>query len=590
MSGLSLYSQFIQYLYSSGDLSVPKEFHEQCVKIKSMFANDVSGVVATLTDYSINSASEAVFKIECSDETVEDLLNFWLQNINVNINGVPSGLQELAKEYYKERWQGSSLCLMKVEGWKKISIGNNSINVPTILYFVNGSSVYIKREEAKNYKLGSDKFFFDEAFKNPVTPPNGNIIVNKPFGRWFDQYPSPYTVKKGVLQNWLAIEKLSAKGNQVIQKFIPYLFTLKKGDKDAFLKELMECDDDEVKTAVDNFKTAIERYENEGAKVPIAGVTYDQEFSHLIPDLTKILSEELYRQGYRALLSGLGFMTVVQGVGDTRKEETISPKPFIAEVNTGISDFKSVLIDVIRLIIDENKIDHRKLFSDNKSLKIVNTPIKINVQLMLDAFRSAYVYGTITIETYQEILNIDPEQELERMKKEWSNGLREIYQPHLIQNTEAIEDVSPTTKKQVEKDNEKTKKQLQKATLVTCKKCNKQIDYLSQPESGIGYIKCPECGTNIDQEGNFAKVINEPIDPNLETAPYKNLDQLPSYIKKMTVKCQETFMATFNEVYNDSNDESKAMAIGISAAKRCMKKQGYEYNKEKKEWVKKEEK
>jgi hypothetical protein len=46
-------------------------------------------------------------------------------------------------------------------------------------------------------------------------------------------------------------------------------------------------------------------------------------------------------------------------------------------------------------------------------------------------------------------------------------------------------------------------------------------------------------------------------------------------------------MATFNSVYEDSGDESKAMAIGISASKRCMKKQGYTYDKETKTWKKK---
>src|SRR3989304_6117157 len=125
MSGLSLYEAFINYLYSSGAIEIPQIFHERCAKINEMFDNDISGIVSTIIDYSINSSSEAILKIECSDDTTEELLNLWLSKINVNINGIPTGLQEVAKEYYKERWAGSSLCLMRVSNWEKISIGNN---------------------------------------------------------------------------------------------------------------------------------------------------------------------------------------------------------------------------------------------------------------------------------------------------------------------------------------------------------------------------------------------------------------------------------------------------------------------------------
>jgi hypothetical protein len=529
-SGLPLYQQFINFLYSSGAIEVKKDFHEQCNQINKMIANDVSGVVSTVTDYSINSASEAKFKIECSDNTTEELLNLWLQEININIDGIPTGLQELAKEYYKERWAGSSLCLMKIGVWKKISIGTNSITVPTVMWFVNGASVYVKRVNPDSFKLGTDTFYFDDAFEKEIKNSKEDILVNKPFSRCFEQYPSPYLVKKGVLQNWLAVEKLSSKSNQVIQKFIPYLFELEKGDKDAFLKELSDCDDPAVLEAVTNFKTAMERYENEGAKTPIAAHTFDQKFTHLIPDLTKILNEELYKQSYRALLAGLGFMTVVQGVGDTRKEETITPKPFIAEVNAGVTDFKAMLMDVVRLIIDKNKIDHRKLFSENKELQITNSPIKINVQNLIDAYRSAFVYGAIGYTTYQEVLDINPEQELERAIKERKEGLRDIYYPHMIQNNEKDTDTNvspvPTTKKQVEKTEEKTKKPVQKA-----------------------------------------EVINEPIDPNLETAPFKDVQDLLTRhpnLKKYPEDAQMVFLEVFNSIYNETKDDARAFSGAYS--------------------------
>ncbi len=51
-------------------------------------------------------------------------------------------------------------------------------------------------------------------------------------------------------------------------------------------------------------------------------------------------------------------------------------------------------------------------------------------------------------------------------------------------------------------DKEKIDKSIAKSLMVICKNCNKSIDYLQQAEVGMGYIKCPNCGYFIDQEGN----------------------------------------------------------------------------------------
>ncbi len=584
MNALPLYSQFLNWIYATNKISVPSDFKGQCAKVKSMLNDDITGIVNTITGYAVNSASEAILKIECDNPTLEDLLNQWLSMINVNIDGVPTGLQALAKEYYKERWQGSSLCLMKVSNWQKISSGNTSIKVPTVLWFVNGSTVTIDRPKSKIVKLGTDKYYFDEEKNKPIKSKDEEILIQKPFSRWIAQYPTPYLVFSGVLKNWLALDCLSTKSDEVISKVLPYLFIVEKGDKDAFLQKDVNYTDPELKAMIDGFKTFLERYEQEGNKVPATGVPFDQKMQHLIPDLTKILNEELYRQGYRAILSGLGFVSVVQGIGDSRKEETINPKPFLAEVNAGVRDFKSMLIDVVGLISLQNKTEHRKLFSENKNLQIVNSPLKINVESIIDSIRSAFVYGTISIETYQETLGINPSQELERMRKEWKDGLRELYYPHLIQNTEKDADTNispaPITKKQTEKNKEKETKpeNMQEASLVTCKKCNKKIDYLKQPEAGMGYIKCPECGENIDQEGNFAKVINEPIDPNLETleiAPYKNDEELlkhQPHLKKIPQPARDVFLKTFNDVYERTRDESDAFPVAYRQMNKYLKR------------------
>jgi predicted Zn-ribbon and HTH transcriptional regulator len=589
-SGLAsgLWEAFLNYLYSSGNVKVPSDFHERCGKIEEMLDNDISGIISTLVDYSINSSSEAILKVECSEETLEKLFNLWLSRINLNINGVPTGLQELAKEYYKERWASSSLCLMRVSNWETISIGNTSIKVPTLLYFVNGASIYIDRKNEKNFKLGTDEYYLDEAKKNKI-PKNDKeqIIVQKPFARWFSKYPSPYLVKKGILKNWLAMEILASKGDEAVSKVLPYLFQITKGTENMYLQDKGNYTDEELKTLLDNFKSAVERYKNEKGKLPANAIPFDQKYDHLIPDLLPILREELYRQGYRALMSGLGFVDLIE-IAQSRQETRLNPRPFIAEINSGVSDFKSMLMDVIQLIITENKLDHRKLFSDSKYLKITSTQLKINVQIILDQLRSAFIYGAISYETYHEALQVDHECETQRAKKEWDEGLREIYYPRVIQNTEdkGIDtNISPApkiTKKQEEKQKEKetnpttmTKSEIEEnletKQIAKCKKCGYEFDYLSIPEAGMGWVKCPQCEEAVTQD-------------DVIIAPYDK-DNPPAFLKKYPKGAQEVFIEVFNKSLPKGEDY--AYPVAWTALKRWLKKHGYKKVNDK--WVKSEE-
>ncbi len=46
-----------------------------------------------------------------------------------------------------------------------------------------------------------------------------------------------------------------------------------------------------------------------------------------------------------------------------------------------------------------------------------------------------------------------------------------------------------------------------KKLVVICKNCLQEIDYIREPEKGMGYIECPKCKCSIDQEGT---VYNKP--------------------------------------------------------------------------------
>ena len=540
--GPGVFNSFIHYLFNSGDISVPTEYHERCNKVHEMLDNDISGTINTVLDYAINSASEAKYRVECSSETLQKLLNLWLEKINIDIRGVPTGLEALSKEYFSERWEGSSFCILKVADWEKITVGNTTIEVPTTMYFVNGSSIYVARPKDKNYTLGSDKFYLDEANKVPVAGKNEDIIVQKPFNRWFEQYATPYLIRRGVYKNWLGIKTLQDKSDEVITKVLPYLFLITKGTKEMF-DAGVDYDDAELNALTENFKNEVEKYKNQKGKTPTNAIPFDTKYEHLIPDLSKVLKEELYRQGYRSLLAGLGFVDMLE-ISPSRQETRLNPKAFVSEINDGVGGFKAMLLEAISLIEQKNKSNHGKIFSDKGKLTIVSSPLRINVEQILDALRSGYDRGVLSIQTYQEILNLDPQTEKDRRINEERTGLNDICYPHVITNQEQYPD-DPG-----------------KVTLQPAKpKSDKKV--------------LPDRLPGTPEADNFkAKIINEPIDKNLEESPYNDLESLPKAVKKYPKKAQEIWKSAFNAAMEEKpNDEAYCFRVAWSALQKYMKKQ-----------------
>ena len=531
--GGNLFSTFIDWLYTSGDISVPNDYHSRCAGIQTMLDNDISGTINTILDYSINSASEANYRVECSESTLQKLLNMWLEKVNLDIKGIPTGLQALSKEYFKERWEGSSFCILRVQDWEKITADNVTIEVPTTMWFVNGSSIYVARPKDKNYKLGSDKFYLDVEKKIEITENiDEKIIVQKPYNRWFDQYSTPYLIRKGVYKNWLGMKTLQDKSDEVISKILPYLFLIQKGTENLFLQGDVNYSDTELKELTENFKSEVTKYRNQKGKIPTNAIPFDTKYEHLIPDLTNVLKEELYRQGYRSILSGLGFIDMLE-ITPSRQESRLNPKSFISEINEGVSGFKSILLEAIYLIEERNKNLHRKLFTDKGKLIIVNSPLKINIENFLADLRSGFDRGSMSIQSYQEILGLDPTTEKERRKKELENGDEELFYPHLIQNQEATPD-------------------------------------------RMGIPAKPKDTTKLE---NQDKLKNTPETKNktasledLEIAPYDKSNP-PAFLKKYPAGAIDVFITIFNESYPKGEDY--AFPVAYTAMKRWLKKHGY---------------
>jgi len=539
--GGNMLGAFIDWLYQSSEISIPSDYHQRCTKVEEMLDNDISGTINTILDYSINSASEAGYRIECSESTLQKLLNVWLEDINITIAGIPTGLSALSKEYFLERWKGSSFCVLRLKDWENITVNNVTIQVPTTMWFVNGGSIYVARSKDKNYKLGSDKIFLDEAHEIGI--PFGKdeeIIVQKPFDRWHVQYPTPYLVRKGILKNWLAMKTLMEKSDEVISKILPYLFLISKGSENLFLQGDVNYSDDELKELTENFKTEVQKYRNEKGKIPTNAIPFDTHYEHLIPDLRKILAEELYRQGYRSILAGLGFIDMLE-ISPSRQEARMNPKAFISEINEGVTGFKQILLEAIYLIEERNKNAHKKLFTDKGKIIIVNSPLRINVENLLSDLRSGFDRGSMSIQTYQEILGLDSQTEKERRKKELDNGDEDLFYPHLIINQEAVPDRMgiPAKPKDTTKLEDQNKKK-------------------NSPET---------------------KNKTAELEEELEIAPY-TMENYPKYLNKYPKHAIEIWVTTFNEVLKKTGDESKAFPIAWNSLKRYMKKLKAEENKQ----------
>jgi hypothetical protein len=335
---------------------------------------------------------------------------------------------------------------------------------------------------------------------------------------------------------------LQEKSDEVIAKILPYLFLISKGDKDLFLQGDANYTDEDLAELADNFKTQVEKYTHSSNKLPVNAIPFDTTYSHLIPDLSKILKEELYRQGYRSILAGLGFVDMLE-IAPSRQETRMNPKAFIAEINDGVSGFKSMLLEIIYLIEARNKKAHPKLFSDKGELLIVNNPLKINVEQILDSLRSGYDRGVLSYESYIDVLGLDYNTEKERRIKEAKSGEEEIFYPRIITNQED-KGIDIVTKKPKNEKNEDQNK-------------------------------------NGPEKNNFknAEIINEPTNPNLEAvkkeeleiAPY-TMDNHPSYLNKYPKDAIEVWVKVFNETLEKTGDESKAYPYAWTSLKRFLKK------------------
>ena len=564
---------------------VPTEFHEQTQAVKDMQKDDVSGLVDSLTDFAVDSAS-VDFRIETDNNKFSETLKKWLNEINKGYNGkIPSGIKPLAKEYFKERWKNSSFPILKVGGWDKI----NGVNLPSKMYFVDGGSIYAKdkHEDDEALHLINYDYFIGRETKDSNKLDKGCIFA-KPYGRWFNKYPTPYLIKRGVYHNWKLIQSLKNKESEILDQIIPYLLMIKKGSAELEIQKDITYSPDELKAVIKEFQDLIDKVksttpsETGNVKAPIRATNFDEEIKHLIPDLECIFKPTLFAVAEKNILTGLGFIDIAEAVSSSRRESILNPKVFIKEVESGVEGFRQILKELMFLIKTKNK-NHTKY--NNVDFYITASPI---TSFMTDDFkekiRQLYDRGLISKQTTVELVGeVDFRTEIHRRKEETKKGLDLEMYPPLRENVEDKgldipgeepakpkdtddEDISDDKKDKIEKENYRVAKYEAPAK---CPECGNTFDMLAETEVSMGAVACPKCGQKVTQKN----LIKSKKEANLETAPYNTTKDLPARVKNsLDTDLQGVFMRVFNNAYRQYKNDTRAFRVAWSVIKQIGRK------------------
>jgi len=552
-------------------IKIPSNYRNQVIETKALLKNDESGIVSTMLDFSISSATDVDYRIETTNPNLTTFLNNWAQDINSSLRGkIPVGIEALAKEYFRERWKGSSNLLLRTV-WETVG----GFYVPTKLWFVDGEDI-ICESKTESITLGDERYYIRLAKDKKKALPASKeeiIFVQKPYESWGTCNPVPFIITRGLFKNMAFLRLLLNKGETMTAKALEYLMMLKKGTERLAVEGRPEFtyskeDLEEVKK---NFGDMVA--DNKGGGIPTYTTNFDTAIEHIIPDYDKILKASLYQPIEKRLLAGLGLISM-ESIGETRKEATLNPKPFVGEISSGVDDFKALLTDVLVTMVEKNKNKHRKYFGSGKLAEVHNSPIKIFTgDDMRTLMRSMYDRGVISKRTFAETVgDFDYDLEHQRRQEETTAGDDRKMYPPVIQNLDEYSDwdsLPPDMKKDPEAvdnlpDDKKgpEAKNFKSASFglleeAKCPHCGEIFDFESQKESGAGKVICPGCDKTVSKKALIeAKVW--------EMAPYKKLTELPDNIKNvMSKSLQKTWMDAFNSAFPKGEDYARKVAWSV---------------------------
>jgi len=425
-------------MFQGSIANVASDYRGQVLQVKKLMENDETGIISSMLDFGISSAADVNFSVEVNNANLGNTLNGWLDDINTTLLGkIPIGIEALAKEYYRERWKGSSFLLLRTV-WGDV----DGMRLPIKMWFVDGEDIDVKND-SRVVTLGDEKYglIVDHQKKKVIPLPgqkNEKIFVQKPYCSWGTNYATPFIIQRGLYKNAIIMKNLINKGEVVVAKALEYLMVVKKGTE-ALAKENRSefiYSDEDLKAVKTQLGIIAEERTNAGT--PSYITNFDTDIEHLIPDYEKILKPALFVPTERRILSGLGLVDIVESTSSSKREGTLNPKPYIGELNSGVRDFAALIKDILLTIIIENKGRHPKYFSSKNSLEVRHTPVKA---FMTDDYktmlRSLYDRGVLSKQTFVEVVGeTSYAEEKDRRMQEDVNGDNKIFYPPVIQNME----------------------------------------------------------------------------------------------------------------------------------------------------------
>jgi len=531
-------SDMISFLQGE-ELVIPTKYREQVLETKALLNGDSSGLASTLLDFAISAAVDVDYNIETNNQSLGVLLNNWLGDINSSLRGkVPTGIESLAKEYFRERWKGSSFLLLRT-AWEDV----DGYYLPTKMWFVDGEDIEVETKDEETVILGDEKYLL-RIKKNKSIPlgvsKDEMLFVQKPFTSWGQLYPVPFLIQRGTFYNLKFLEILNGKGVNVLTKALEYLMLIKKGTERLALEGRSEFvySDEDLKAVKNALGIAAQNSRSQSGIMSYA-TNFDTEIEHLIPEYNKILNGELHAPIEKRILGSLGLIDIVQGMSSSRKESLLNPKPFMGEVQSGVNDFSAMIKDIVITIAEQNATRHKKNFSAKNIIEIRTSPIKLFMDNKIKTLlRNMYDRGILSKRTAAELIgDLDYDMERERRTRETNTGDDDLMIAPVIQNNGQIPSVTKTTKIS-DKD-------------------------VSPDKTGLESLDFKNANTEFEQ------------------APYSKNSDLPSQVKdNLPSAAQTIWRNSFNAIFKQTRDEDLAR----QGAWRNVKLQ---YRKEDDKWVKK---
>ena len=513
--------EIISRLFSGRNrINVPLDYYGRMKEIVKLLDNDYTGIVATILEFMITTGSVPMSFVTDNSNLTAILQNWSTHKLNAGIHSdIPRGLKALTSQYLRERYKSSFIVLNIA--WEKI----DDLILPGKMWFLDGSEIRVEDDDV-NATLDSKKYFIGTSETELKSSKNQTVLIRKPFSAWYDDYPTPYLVKKGVLYNSMLKKTLISKQADVIEELIPYILMMRAGDANLVMKNAMGDIEKQLTTVKDSLKEAkrSQKYRHDAGDMILKG-RYDLQMEHLIPDLTKLFNESVVKPINNDLLCGLGLVEL-QGFSSDRQEAILNPKVLVEEILNAVMDFKALMEEVTDLIIEKNASLHPKHMGSD--IRVVPGVVKAFLTNDMRKLIKDYTNtGELAIQDAFEglPLGFDFEISKKRRQQEQDNGDEDLFFPRVILNQDS--NTRPDTLTRTPSPNEVPKKK---------KTVKAEEEYLE--------------------------------------APYKTIDDLPDNVKGvLPAEAQKQWLEVFNSIYKRTGgNEDRARKGAWSVIKKNWKK------------------